>query len=207
MFLIKWILYVNVWKNWLSCGRTSLSTYWSQYMHLLSIVMQTVINIPVRLSRWSSRCSSFSTNNYLQRAYFCSLHNRIIDRQRTNFWTVGSLRNQWSNNSRTCKSSLSVCLSFSRYSSSPSLVNSYCKCTLKFISSTEWTTIFTNCIQATMNSMWKLSYCVKYAISVVNLRLSAHTSLKLSNADSIISWPPFTRQIAARSSNTRAFVL
>lgn len=107
----------------------------------------------------------------------------------------------------TCKSSLSVCLSFSRYSSKPSLVNSYCKWTLKFISSTEWTTIFTNCIQATMNSMWKLSYWVKYAISVVNRRLSEQTSLKLSNAERIISWPPFTKQIAARSSKTRAFVL
>lgn len=107
----------------------------------------------------------------------------------------------------TCKSSLSVCLSFSRYSSKPSLVNSYCRWTLKFMSSTEWTTIFTNCMQATMNSMWKLSYWVKYAISVVNRRRSEQTSLKLSNADRIISWPPFTRQIAARSSSTRAFVL
>ena len=109
--------------------------------------------------------------------------------------------------SRTCKSSLSVCLSFSRYSSKPSLVNSYCRWTLKFMSSTEWTTIFTNCIQATMNSMWKLSYWVKYAISVVNRRRSKQTSLKLSNADKMISWPPFTRQMAARSSSTRAFVL
>lgn len=107
----------------------------------------------------------------------------------------------------TCKSSLSVCLSFSRYSSNPNFVNSYWRCTLKFISSTECTTIFTNCIQATMNSIWKLSYWVKYAISVVNLRLSEQTSLKLSNADRIISWPPFTRQIAASSSNTRALVL
>lgn len=33
------------------------------------------------------------------------------------------------------------------------------------------------------------------------------TSLKLSNAERIISWPPLTRQTAARSSNTRALVL
>lgn len=108
---------------------------------------------------------------------------------------------------RTCKSSLSVCRSFSRYSSRPSLVNSYCRCTLKFMSSTEWTTMLTNCMQATMNSMWKLSYWVKYSMRVVNLRLSEQTSLKLSNAESMISWPPFTRQMAASSSSTRAFVL
>lgn len=33
------------------------------------------------------------------------------------------------------------------------------------------------------------------------------TSLKLSNADRMISWPPLTRQTAASSSRTRAFVL
>lgn len=33
------------------------------------------------------------------------------------------------------------------------------------------------------------------------------TSLKLSNAERMISWPPRTRQTAARSSSTRAFVL
>lgn len=33
------------------------------------------------------------------------------------------------------------------------------------------------------------------------------TSLKLSNADKMISCPPLTRQTAANSSNTRAFVL
>ena len=33
------------------------------------------------------------------------------------------------------------------------------------------------------------------------------TSLKLSNAERIISWPPLTRQTAAKSSKTKAFVL
>lgn len=33
------------------------------------------------------------------------------------------------------------------------------------------------------------------------------TSLKLSNADKMISCPPLTRQTAANSSKTRAFVL
>lgn len=36
---------------------------------------------------------------------------------------------------------------------------------------------------------------------------AAPTSLKLSNAERIISWPPLTRQTAARSSRTRALVL
>lgn len=36
---------------------------------------------------------------------------------------------------------------------------------------------------------------------------ASNTSLKLSKADRIISWPPLTRQTAARSSKTRALVL
>lgn len=47
---------------------------------------------------------------------------------------------------------LHSCILTSRYSSKHSLVKSYWRCTLKFISSTEWTTIFMNCIHAT----WKV---------------------------------------------------
>lgn len=43
----------------------------------------------------------------------------------------------------------------SRYSSRPNLVNSYWRWTLKFISSTEWTTILINCIEATWNEISK----------------------------------------------------
>jgi hypothetical protein len=48
---------------------------------------------------------------------------------------------------------------------------------------------------------------MKYSISVWKRCVSWHTSLKLSNADRIISWPPLTRQIAASNSKTNAFVL
>lgn len=45
-----------------------------------------------------------------------------------------------------------------RYLSNPRLVNSYCRWTRKFMFSTEWTTMFMNCMQATWrhsnNEMW-----------------------------------------------------
>jgi len=52
-------------------------------------------------------------------------------------------------------------LNTSRKSSSPSLVNSYCRCTRKFMSSTEWTTILMNCIQATWDTNTFISCTIK----------------------------------------------
>lgn len=51
---------------------------------------------------------------------------------------------------------ISAGLLTSRYSSKPSFVKSYCKCTLKFMSSTEWTTMLMNCIQATCKTIYTI---------------------------------------------------
>ena len=56
----------------------------------------------------------------------------------------------------------------SKYSSRPNLVNSYWRWTLKFMSSTEWTTILINCIEATWNKIAnRLEEVQTYFLSVI----------------------------------------
>ncbi len=87
-------------------------------------------------------------------------------------------------------------LDTSRKSSSPSLVNSYCRCTRKFMSSTEWTIMLMNCIQAT----WETNLTVKH----IHVSLSI---MKCFHAPTMKSMFPSSQRKYSISFSKRCFSL